>query len=262
MVYNTISFKTDGSVRTLYLDRPDSLNALSKEMRLELVEFMRNTEVDETVKALILTGKGRAFCAGGDLNAFKTAYEAYERGEKDEGFRGLDFPRAFIQFPKPIIAAINGAAYGFGLTVTLTCDIRLASERAVFSCAFARIGVTPEFGSSYFLPRLIGYGKAAELALTARRFDAFEAERLGLVNRVVKHDELLSEAEKLAAEISALPPETIKMTKALLRRGAASSPEQALEYESVVFQQRTGSSEHYEAVCRVMEEIRNSKARK
>jgi 2-(1,2-epoxy-1,2-dihydrophenyl)acetyl-CoA isomerase len=260
MDYKTISIEKKGEAGFLYLNRPEVLNALSDEMRTELIDFMTQAAVNDELKVLIMSGKGRAFCAGADLNMFKKAYETYRQKGQSDDFGRADLPRAFIEFPKPIIAAVNGPAIGFGLTVTLTCDIRLASKRAKFSCAFVRVGVTPEFGSSYFLPRLIGYGKAAELAFTARMFDAEEALGMGLVNRVVDHDNLLSEADKMAREIARMPPGAIKMTKHILRHGYHSTLEQVLDYESLVFQQRTRTEEHYQAVCKIREQIKGSKA--
>jgi len=256
MDYKTISVDTKGKVGFLYLNRPEVLNALSDEMGNELIHFMRRAAEDDRLRVLIMTGKGRAFSAGGDLNIFKSAYESYRQEGQDSGLGGIDLPKVFTDFPKPLIAAVNGAAVGFGLTVTLTCDIRLASTDATFSCAFVRVGVTPEFGSSYFLPRLIGYGRAAELAFTAKMFGAEEAARIGLVNRIVAPQLLLAEAEALANEIAAMPLEAVQMTKRILRHGCQSTLEQALPYESLVFHHCTRTREHYEAVCGILDRIK------
>ena len=175
MDYKDIELIREEGIALIYLNRPDILNALNETMKKELIHVLRKTEEDPAIRVAILTGRGRGFCAGADLNRFREFQEGDKDHKKKSRFGSLDLPRAFIQYPKPIIAAINGPSYGFCFTVTLTCDIRLASERAMFSCAFVRIGVTPEFCSTYFLPRLIGYGKAAELIFTARPFDAQEA---------------------------------------------------------------------------------------
>ncbi len=259
MDYKTISVERKAEVGILYLNRPEVLNALSNEMREELMDFMEKAAADDGLRVLILTGKGRAFSAGADLNLFKQRYEAFrQEGEGDDSGQ-TDLPRVFIEFPKPLIAAINGPAVGFGLTVTLNCDIRLASRKAKFSCAFVRIGVTPEFGSSYFLPRLIGYGKAAELIFTARMFDAEEAFQMGLINRLVEDENLLPEAEQMAREIARMPSGALQMAKQLLRHGSHSTLEQVLDYEALVFHHRTRTKEHYEAVCRTLEQIQGSK---
>src|SRR4030042_5087840 len=190
MEYKTIELIREEEIAFIYLNRPNVLNALNETMRSELIQVLKETEEDDTVRVLILTGRGRGFCAGADLNRFVELQENDKVHKPKSRFGSVDFPRAFIQYPKPIIAAINGPSYGFGLTVTLTCDIRLASERQKFSFAFVRIGVTPELGSTYFLPRLIGYGKAAELIFTARPFDAHEALAIGAVNQVFPHHQL------------------------------------------------------------------------
>jgi 2-(1,2-epoxy-1,2-dihydrophenyl)acetyl-CoA isomerase len=257
MDYSTIDFEKKERIGILSLNRPEVLNALSPRMREELVHCLDHVAGDEDLRVLILTGKGRGFCAGADLNMFKDAYEAFRSGDEHQGFGDIDLPKAFIDFPKPLIAAINGPAVGFGLTVTLTCDIRIASEKAKFGCAFVRVGVTPEFGSSYFLPRLLGYGKAAELAFTARTIDAQEAAQIGLVNRVVGHADLLSECEGMARSISEMPTGAIRMTKQILRHGHHSTLEQALPYEGLVFQHQTRTREHYDAVCRILEQLKS-----
>ena len=262
MQYKTIASERKDGVAILYLDRPEVLNALSVDMRHELIHFLQGARDDDSLRVLVLTGRGKAFSAGGDLNLFKKAYESYRRDGTESGFDRTDLPRAFIDFPKPFIAAINGAAVGFGLTVALTCDIRIAAENAMFSCAFARIGVTPEFGSSYFLPKVVGYARAAELAFTAKDIDAQEAYRIGLVNQVVPPEELMAVSEALAAEIAALPKEAILMAKRVLRHGSQSTLEQTLLYESLVFQHCTRTAEHYKTVCEILEKISGTTKRK
>jgi len=258
MQYKTIASERKGGVAILYLNRPQVLNALSADMQHELIHFMQGARDDDSLRVLILTGRGKAFSAGGDLNMFKGAYEAYQRDGSDSNLGDTTLPRAFIDFPKPFIAAINGAAVGFGLTVSLICDIRIAAENALFSCAFARIGVTPEFGSSYFLPHVVGYARAAELAFTAKDIDAQEAYRIGLVNRVVPPEELLEVSESLANEIAALPQEAVMMAKRVLRHGSQSTLEQTLPYESLVFKYCTRTAEHYQTVCEVLGKIKGA----
>jgi 2-(1,2-epoxy-1,2-dihydrophenyl)acetyl-CoA isomerase len=258
MQYKTIASERKGGVAILYLNRPQVLNALSEDMQHELLHFMQRARDDDSLRVLILTGRGKAFSAGGDLNMFKGAYEAYQRDGSDSNLGDTTLPRAFIDFPKPFIAAINGAAVGFGLTVSLICDIRIAAENATFSCAFARIGVTPEFGSSYFLPHVVGYARAAELAFTAKDIDAQEAYRIGLINRVVPPKELLAASEALANEIAALPQEAVMMAKRVLRHGSYSTLEQTLPYESLVFKYCTRTAEHYKTVCETLDKIKSA----
>ncbi len=256
MDYETIAVEVKNGIGILSLNRPEVLNALSDRMRDDLVHFFDWAAGDEDIQVLILTGKGRAFSAGGDLEMFKSAYESYRATGKGREFGRVNLPRALIDFPKPMIAAINGLAVGFGLTVTLPCDIRIASDQARFSCAFVRIGVTPEFGSSYFLPRLVGYGKAAELAFSARMFDALEAERMGLVDRVVEDRLLMEEAESLARTICQWPPEAVRMAKQVLRHGMQSTLDQVLTYEGLAFQSCTQTKAHYDAVCKTLQQIK------
>jgi enoyl-CoA hydratase/carnithine racemase len=259
MQYTTIDYEKRGAVAILSLNRPDALNALSQEMKNELKECMHRATGDADVAVLILTGNGRAFSAGGDLHNFKRAYEVYRDNGPDESFADPALPQAFIDFPKPLIAAVNGPAVGFGLTVSLICDIRIASDRALFSCAFVRIGVTPEFGSSYFLPRLVGYGKAIELTLTARPIDAAEALKIGLVNRVTPHDMLMPEALEMAAGIARFPQEAVRASKALLRHGYHSTLDQVMAYEGLTFRHLMRTEAHYQAVCDTLERLQAGK---
>ncbi|RJR40601.1 MAG: enoyl-CoA hydratase/isomerase family protein [Desulfobacteraceae bacterium] len=255
MEYRTILVEKKDYIGTLYLNRPEVLNAFSDEMREELLHFLQEAEKDDQLRVLIVSGKGKAFCAGGDLKLFKKRYEDYRReGQREGAIRSL-LSKVLARFPKPMIAAVNGTAVGFGATLPLNCDIRIASRKARFSFAFARLGVTPELGSSYLLPRLIGFGQAAELVFTAKMFDAEEALRIGLISRVVQPEDLLPEAEKMADEIARLPPAAIMAAKRLLRHGSHSTLDQALDYEAAVLQHSFQTPEHYDAVCRMLKEL-------
>jgi enoyl-CoA hydratase/carnithine racemase len=261
MKYKTIELIREEGIATVYLNRPEVLNALNETMKNELIHVLKQTEEDDNVRVLILTGRGRGFCAGADLNRFIEVQEGDKDHKKKSRFGSVDFPRAFVQYPKPIIAAINGPAYGFGFTVTLTCDIRLASEKAKFSCAFVRIGVTPEFCSTYFLPRLIGYGKAAELILTARPFDAYEALEMGAVNYVFPHSKLMPEARKMAKQIASMPPPAIQKSKELLRHGMQSTLDQVIQHEAIVFLDAMKTEEHQMALSKLLAQMKFSKSK-
>jgi len=256
MPYEEIELIQEEDIALIYLNRPKALNALSETMKNELIQALRETEEDEDIKVLILTGRGRGFCAGADLNRFIEAQKENSSQRRRFRFGSLDFPRAFIQYPKPLIAAINGPAYGFGFTVTLTCDIRLASEKAVFSCAFVRIGVTPEFCSTYFLPRLIGYGKAAELIFTARPFDAREAFEIGAVDRIVPHRQLIPEAKKMAKLIASMPAPAIQKSKEILRHGMQSTLDQVIQYERSAFIDCMNTEEHRRALEQLLNRMK------
>ncbi len=256
MEYKNIELIREEGIAYLYLNRPEALNALNETMKSELIHALKETEEDDNIRVMILTGRGRGFCAGADLNRFIEVQESDKDHKKKSRFGSVDFPRAFIQYPKPIIAAINGPAYGFGFTVTLTCDIRLASERAKFSCAFVRIGVTPEFCSTFFLPRLIGYGKAAELILTARPFDASEALEIGAVNQVFPHNRLMSEAKKMARQIASMPPTAIQKSKEILRHGMQSTLDQVIQHEAMVFLDAMKTEEHQLALSKLLAQMK------
>ena len=256
MEYKAIELIKEEEIGIIYLNRPGALNALNETMKNELIHALKETEEDDNIRVMILTGRGRGFCAGADLNRFVESQEGDKDDKKKLRFGSLDFPRAFIQYPKPIIAAINGPSYGFGFTVTLTCDIRLASEKAKFSCAFVRIGVTPEFCSTCFLPRLIGYGKAAELIFTARPFDAHEALEIGAVNQVFPHHRLMPEAKKMAKQIASMPPAAVQKSKELLRHGMQSTLEQVLQHEGVVFLDSMKTEEHRLALSKLLSQMK------
>lgn len=256
MPYEEIELIREEEVGLLYLNRPKALNALSETMKNELIQALKETEEDDDIRILVLTGRGRGFCAGADLNRFIAAQKEDKAQKRKFKFGSLDFPRAFIQFPKPIIAAINGPAYGFGFTVTLTCDIRLASERAKFSCAFVRIGVTPEFCSTFFLPRLIGYGKAAELIFTARPFDAREAFEIGAIDRIFPHRQLIPEAKKMAKQIASMPPPAIQKSKEILRHGMQSTLDQVIQYERSAFIDCMNTEEHQLALNKLLGQMK------
>ncbi len=256
MEYKTIELIREEGIAYLYLNRPEALNALNDMMKNELIHALKEIEEDDHVRVMILTGRGRGFCAGADLNRFLEIQKSDKDHKKKSRFGSLDLPRAFVQFPKPLIAAINGPSYGFGFTVTLTCDVRLASERAKFSCAFVRVGVTPEFCSTFFLPRLIGYGKAAELIFTARPFDAREALEMGAINKVFPHHRLMSEAKKMAKQIASMSPPAIQKAKELLRHGMQSTLDQVIQHEALVFLDAMKTEEHRSALNQLLAQMK------
>ena len=259
MKYNHIEFIREEQIGLIHLNRPEVLNALSETMKNELIHVLQETEEDDGIRVMILTGRGRGFCAGADLNRFVDAHKSDKDHKKKIRFGSLDLPRTFVQYPKPIIAAINGPAYGFGFTVSLTCDIRLASDRARFSLAFVRIGVTPEFCSTYFFPRLVGYGKAAELIFTARPFDAHEALEIGAVNYVFPHNRLMSEARRMAKQIASMPPTAVQKSKEILRHGMQSTLDQTIQHEAIVFLDAMKTEEHQLALGKLLAQMKFKK---
>ena len=202
MERDLIEATADG-VATLTLNRPERLNALSSPMMEALLEALPRLAADREVGAIVLTGAGRAFCAGGDVK--RMAEEPVERGTQEDvtRLRGrMEVSRLLHEIPKPTIAMVNGAAAGAGLAIALACDLRIAGESARFVTAFAKVGFSGDFGGSYFLSKLVGTGKARELYFTAEPLDSAQALALGIVNRVVPDAELaaatLNFARKLA----------------------------------------------------------------
>jgi len=202
MSYETLTTSRDGGVLTLTLSRPDRLNALNPRMLEELLRVLDEIDADDDVRAVIVTGAGRAFCAGADLGGGGGTFDT--SGVKDAVPRdgGGRITLRIYECKKPLIAAINGAAVGVGATMTLPMDVRIASEKARFGFVFARRGIVPEAASSWFLPRVVGISQALEWVATGRLFPAEEALAGRLVSRVVPHDELLGAARALAHEIA------------------------------------------------------------
>jgi 2-(1,2-epoxy-1,2-dihydrophenyl)acetyl-CoA isomerase len=227
---------TDISERigTITLNRPDKLNAYTTEMGDEITATLRAWRDDPAVRAVILTGAGRGFCAGVDLEHLR-AHQAGENASKGPRLGEEDFlkklPLELTEYPKPLIAAVNGAAIGVGVTMILPCDIRIAAETAKLGFAFVRLGILPGLGSTHLLPRIVGRAKALELVMSARTISAQEAAACGLVNKVVPASELLGEARALAGLIAANPPAVVAAAKAALNYGHAHSMSEAMHNE-------------------------------
>ncbi len=248
-----------GPVRLFTLNRPERLNALTQEMMAALRAALEAATADDQVGAVVLTGAGRAFSAGADLAGFAQMAAEGDQASRTR-FTGLEGPRALANFPKPLIAAINGPAVGWGLTVSLMCDLRLACREAYFSAGFVKVGVTPEFGSSFLLPAIVGLGRALDMVLTARQVPAMEALDMGLLTRVTPADQLLPVTLSLAKQIAEMPRPAVGMAKALLRHGAEVGLEQVLDYEMRCFRTAMASPEHKAAVEAMLEAIKARKS--
>jgi 2-(1,2-epoxy-1,2-dihydrophenyl)acetyl-CoA isomerase len=236
MTFEQIQVERDGGdagVATITLNRPDKLNAYTVRMGVELVDAFRSLRDDPQVRSIILTGAGRGFCAGVDLEALGAMQSgAPSSGPKlgeEEFVRG--FAAELLAFPKPVIAAINGAAIGVGVTMVLPCDLRVAADTAKLGLTFAKLGILPGLGSTHLLPRIVGLARAQELVLTARVIQAPEACAIGLVNRVVPGDELLATAREWATSMAACDPDALTFAKRAIQRGATSSMEEAMAHE-------------------------------
>ncbi len=216
----TMGLAIDGDVGTLTLDRPDELNAMSPEMIGELAIVSAWLADRAPIRALVVTGAGRAFSAGGDVTWFRRGLDDPDADLVASVRRGADvLHQAIVDFkriPYPVIAAVNGPAAGAGFSLALICDIRIASDAAFFACAYGRIGASPDGGMTYFLPRLIGPAAAAELMLEDPNLTAADALERGLVSQVVGADELITVAGEKAAELAAKSPHYMRMVKSLI----------------------------------------------
>lgn len=219
-------------VGTVTLNRPDRLNAFVGDMRDRLGDALEALADDDAVRVIVVTGAGRAFCAGADVGYLSELVEE-ERLEEARSLveAGRRVAKAVVEAPKPVVAALNGPAAGGGANLALACDLRVVSDRAAIGQTFNRIGLHPDWGGTYFLPRLVGPAKAAELVFTGEMVDAEEAERIGLVNRVVPHDELEEAVAELASRLAGKPALPLRRAKEGLRRSLSSSLDEMLDHE-------------------------------
>jgi 2-(1,2-epoxy-1,2-dihydrophenyl)acetyl-CoA isomerase len=246
-----IEIDSDAGVATITLNRPDALNSLTVPMKVELLGAFNRVERDAGVRAVILTGAGRAFCAGQDLR---------ERLQPDAAPLGVEVRerynpiiRAMRSLPKPIVGAINGVAAGAGASLAMACDIRLAADTASFALAFGRVGLVPDSGATWFLPRLVGASKAAELALLNEAVSADDAVGLGLVSRVVPAGELAAEARATAARLAAGAPRAMALTKDALNSTWDRDLDTALDYEAHLQDLAGRTKDHQEGMSAFLE---------
>ena len=254
MTDSIILYETRERVAIVTLNRPEKLNAWTGQMASEMANAVRRANEDDGVGALVFTGAGRAFCAGADvIEEFKRHADAQDAGVDPGGgaagaISDLIALQEFLHFGKPSIAAINGYALGIGLTFPLNCDIRIAAADAKLNTMFLRVGLIPEFGSSYLLPRIVGLGKACELIYMPRMLDAAEALEIGLVNRVVPAERLLDEALVMAATIAKGPPFALKKAKEVIYRNLDSDYLEGLKRETMSFAECMATAEHREGI--------------
>jgi 2-(1,2-epoxy-1,2-dihydrophenyl)acetyl-CoA isomerase len=257
MGYKTIRLEKKEKSIIITLNRPDKMNASNDRMSEELLHCFENINTDTEARTVILTGAGKAFCAGADLRErFMPKIEQRKKGllkEVTNEFAELG-ALALSRIRKVTIAAINGMASGVGCTLALGCDIRIASSAAKLGFPFLRVGILPEFGSTYYLPRLAGIGKACELIFTGQTIDAEEAKEIGLVNKVVPPESLLEEAYAMARKIGQMPPLALEISKRALYQGMR-APDLAsqLQYEALALVHLFGTADHEEGVRSFLE---------
>lgn len=232
-MYEHIEITEDNGIVTITLNRPDKLNAFFGHMRRDLAEALEHAGSDRTVRVIVITGAGRAFCAGGDIGYMA---ELIERRDTEEFSRLLGSARRVVtairQMTKPVIAEVNGLASGAGCNLALACDLRIASTEASFSQSFVKIGLHPDWGGTYFLPHLVSPNKACEMFFLGEAIDAQEALRLGIVNRVVLPAALTDATRELAERLRDAPPMSIAAAKQAVYLSQSAELEEMLRYET------------------------------
>lgn len=235
MSWEHVLLEKEDRVGTITLNRPEKYNAFGGFMRQHILEAVKELSEDKDVRVVVITGAGKAFCTGGDVNEFISGTSrGMTQGVTGERPAMSQIVLAINAMEKPVIAAVNGVAAGGGCNLALACDIRIASDRARFVQVFTRRGAHPDWGGSYFLPRLVGYAKAAELIFAGDSVDAQEALRIGLVNKVVPHEEFVQRTHELAERIAKNGPIPIALAKRGLQNFSKMDLPSALDYEAYV----------------------------
>jgi enoyl-CoA hydratase/carnithine racemase len=247
-----IEFSVHQHIATLTLNRPEKRNAISDSMRLELIQALEHVAADKSIRAMVITGKGKGFCAGGDVAGMEKrmsaptgeiAFNGWHRQQR------VHYTQSLLHtIPKPVIAAVNGAASGLGADTALACDFVMASEHANFTWSYINRAIVPDGGGMYFLPRRIGLAKAKELIFSGRRVDVQEALALGIVDRLTNAQDLLSEAQAWASQLSQGSSTALALTKTILNQTFELSSHQIFEQGSQAQGICYSSTEHREAV--------------
>lgn len=259
MSYSLITYETRGAVALVTLNRPEKLNAWTPQMSVEQADAIERANADRAVGAIVMTGAGRGFCAGADMEAtFKSRIDGRDPGKDTASGQGgmpagLDWV-ALLRRSKPIVAAVNGAAVGIGMTMVLPCDVIVASEAAKFGMFFIRMGIVPELASTQLLVQRCGFGRASEMCLSGRLYPAQEAAAIGLVDHLTTPDELLPKAFAVAESMAGNPDPQLRMIKQLLtENGTATDLVAIQERESALLRECWKSPEHAEAVAAFLE---------
>lgn len=233
-------------VGIITLNRPDKLNSFNDELTFQLQDALKEMEKDKEVKALILTGSGRGFCAGQDLQSRSIAQEMGQRPSLGDSIRRRYNPivTKLRRMEKPIIAAVNGVAAGAGASVAFACDFRIITEKVSFIQSFTKVGLVPDSGATFILPRLVGVTKAFDLMLSADKLTADEAMKLGIINKVVAEEDLMKEAIALAEKLALGPTKAFALTKRAVNKAIFDDLEELLEYEACL-QEIAGRSDDF-----------------
>lgn len=255
MAYEQIVREVQDGVAWIRLNRPDKLNALTTRMAEECLDALDDAGADPDVRCVVVTGEGRGFCAGQDLAEFRSGMKDGAPTDVAEHLR-RGYNRLItrvVELHKPVVAGVNGVAAGAGLSLALACDIRIASDQAIFTQAFVKIGLVPDSGGTWLLPRAVGLAKALELSITGQRIDAAEALRIGLVHRVADTSAFEDEVASLASEMAALPTGAIGATKRLLVEALRSTLAETLEREATTQAEQVTTHDFEEGVAAFLE---------
>lgn len=251
MSYTSILYSLSHHVLTISFNRPDSYNAINEQMKKEILDALRTADKDSSVRCIVLRGAGdKAFSSGQDLKEYRDGSKSMKE-MLEKGYNPIIKYMRSIE--KPIIGMINGVAAGAGFSFALACDMRIMSDKAKLIQAFVRIGLVADSGSHWFLPRLVGTAKAFEYAATGREIDAAEAEKVGLVNRVVPHADLEKETTLIAEKFAAGPPKAIGIIKRTLNKSMIMSLDELLAYEAMMQEIASHTADHTEGVRAFME---------
>lgn len=242
MDFEHLIYKVDNLVATITLNRPETLNALTPGMRTSFAAALDLAENDDKVRVIVITGAGKGFCSGGDVKAMNEARKSGKASVMDDRIDPIRdrIVLAMRDSTKPLIAAVNGAAAGAGMNIALACDIRIAADTAKFGETFAKRGLHPDWGGTYFLPRIVGTAKACELIWSGKMITAQDALELGIVSQLATPDALMATTLEMANSFAAGPPIVIRMAKRAIHRSMDSTLREALEYET--YAQNTCSS--------------------
>ncbi|MDP9340886.1 MAG: enoyl-CoA hydratase-related protein [Actinomycetota bacterium] len=253
MTYEQILYEEREGTAWIRLNRPERLNALTTALSAEALDAVARVEKDPEIRCLVITGEGRGFCAGQDLQEFaERGSGALDVGEHlRSGYNRLI--TALVELPKPVVAGVNGVAAGAGLSLALACDVRIASDAARFLQAFVKIGLVPDSGGNWLLPRAVGVAKALELSITGEQVDSAEALRIGLVTSVVPADDFPTELERYATNLAAMPTRAIGSTKRLLAETPGLTLAETLEREAVAQAEAATSEDFKEGVRAFLE---------
>ena len=246
---DTILFKNESGLATLTLNRPKALNALNLDMAIRLAELCEQIEQDESVRCVLITGSGGNFLAGGDITSFKDALDKDDVSVVDDIIKNVHVGIESIRrMHKPVVASVEGAAAGFGLSLLLACDLAIAADNTKYTMAYSLLGANPDGGSTFHLPRTVGMKKTMELCMLSERFGAQEALEMGIINKFVTTEELSAEIEKLCVRLVAGPQKAYGRMKHLLNQSFSNDLNEQLAAEHAAFLEGARTSEFAEGV--------------